>query len=319
MLRGPSGLFVLSAKDFQMFQDYLFFGTDVETRYAFRMIHLSGLVRHAQSLHCLTNPQAELLGQGLMAGVLLASILEDEERINLRFHAGQDCTMGIETTRQAVTRGYLECNESSELVAQLNQGQKPVFPWVVRSLRSKGDSSNLFEGISGTQTDSLEMAVNEHLRDSYQMKTQVKLDCWQSPVDGSLHAMGVIYLELPHLKTEVSHELWNHIDQLPPLRHFVDATQHNPDSIASALIPHQVRAINSLNPVWGCGCSQVSVENVIMKLGQQELKSMIDEAKPAEVRCHYCNKTYVVDLTRMKKMYEELGGLVGSGETSPLN
>ncbi len=302
-----------------MFQDYLFFGTDVETRYAFRMIHLSKLVRHAQSLHGLPNVRAELLGQGLMAGVLLASILEDEERINLRFHAGQDCTMGIETTRQAETRGYLECNESSDLIVQLNQGQKPVFPWVVRSLRSKGDGSNLFEGVSGTQTDSLEMAVNEHLRDSYQMKTQVKLDCWHSPDDGALHAMGVIYLELPQLKTEVSHELWNHMDQLPPLRHLVNVQQHNPDAIASALIPHQVKAINSINPVWGCSCSQASVENIVKRLGQQELKSMLAEGKPAEVRCHYCNTTYVVEIARMQQMYDELGGMLGAGESGPLN
>lgn len=302
-----------------MFQDYLFFGTDVETRYAFRMIHLSSLVRHAQSLHALPQAQAELLGQGLMAGVLLASILEDEERINLRFHAGQDCTMGIETTRQAVTRGYLECNPHSELVAQLDKGQKPVFPWVVRSLRSKSDSSNLFEGISGTQTDSLEMAVNEHLRDSYQMKTQVKLDCWHDQEDGSLQAMGVIYLELPNLKTDVSHELWNHIDQLPRLRQMGDAQQHNPDVIAAALIPHRVRAINSLNPAWGCGCSQETVENVISRLGQQELKSMIDEVKPAEVRCHYCNKTYVVEVTRMRKMYEELVGISDTSGSGALN
>lgn len=302
-----------------MFQDYLFFGTDVETRYAFRMIHLSSLVRHAQTRHMLPDAQGELLGLGLMSGVLLASILEDEERINLRFHAGQDCTMGIETTRQAATRGYLEYNTQSALIAQLEQGRKPVFPWVVRSLRSKGDSSNLFEGISGSETDSLETAVNEHLRDSYQMKTQVKLDCWRDEHDGSLHAVGVIYLELPNLKTEVSHELWNHVDQLPPLRNLVNVAQHNPDELAAALIPHQVRAINSLNPAWNCGCSQESVESVIFRLGQEELKSMLDEAKPAEVRCHYCNTTYVVELARMKKMYEELLGIAVSEETGPLN
>lgn len=289
-----------------MFQDYLFYGTDVETRYAFRMVNLTALVRHAQGLHGLVGAHAELLGQGILSGVLLSSILEDEERINLRFHSGNDCTMGVETTRHAVTRGYLEWDSESQVMRDFADGKNPVFPWVVRSLRSKSGSANLFEGISGSETHSLERAVNEHLESSYQMKTRLRIDCWHSPRDAQLYATGVIFLELPNLKPEISEQLWNHFDSLPPLRTLFAESQHDPDQLSSALIPHQVRAINSINPSWGCTCSPESVESMLLKLGAGELGAMVEEGKPAEIRCHYCNKFFNVGLSRLRALADLL-------------
>ncbi|MEN9530448.1 MAG: hypothetical protein RI932_2321 [Pseudomonadota bacterium] len=302
-----------------MFQDYLFYGTDVETRYAFRMLHLTSLVRQAQAMHGLQGAEAELLGQGLVSGVLLASILEDEERINLRFHSGNDFTMGVETTRHAVTRGYLETNTESDLVRDLRDGRSPVIPWVVRSLRSRTGTSQLFEGISGTETDALEVAVNAHLENSYQMKTQIRIDCWHSPKDGLLHAAGVIYLELPNLKTEVSGQLWKHVEQLPRFRELFGEGAHDPDQVSAKLIPHQVRAINSINPSWGCTCSSASVETMLKKLGSAELLSMADEGNPAEIRCHYCNKNFNVEVARLKELAEELVVLEGGSSSKVLN
>ncbi|NBO38791.1 Hsp33 family molecular chaperone HslO [bacterium] len=302
-----------------MFQDYLFYGTDVETRYAFRMIHLTSLARHAQALHGLVGPQAELLGKGLLTGVLLASILEDEERINVRFHAGNDFTMGVETTRHAVTRGYLESNSESAIIQEMNRGEQPVFPWVVRSLRSKGQGGHLFEGISGIETSSLEVAANDHLETSYQMNTRVRVDCWHSPSDGQLCAVGVIYLELPNLKPEVSQELWNHVNQLPPLRTIFGDSNHDPDKLASQLIPHAVRAINSVNPSWGCSCSNDSVERMLKQLGRAELVSMVNEGTPAEIRCHYCNKYFNVSLARMRELADECEPHPDSGQSVLLN
>jgi molecular chaperone Hsp33 len=285
-----------------MFQDYLFYGTDVETRYAFRMLHLTSLVRHAQALHGLAAPRAELLGQGLLAGVLLASILEDQERINLRIQSSADFTMGIETTRHAMTRGYLEADPESALINAIDRGERPELPLVIRSLRSSGHSTGLFEGTTGTRTESLEVALNEHLAASYQMNCKIRLDCWHDPVDHKLYAAGAIFLELPKLKEDVQQSLWSHVDALPPLRTIFGESSHDPDVFAQRLIPHKVRAINNLNPRWGCSCSQTSVELMLLKLGQDELLSLAGEKKPAEIRCHYCNKTYEVTEERLREL-----------------
>lgn len=302
-----------------MFQDYLFYGTDVETRYAFRMLHLTSLARHAQSLHGLSGRRAELLGQGLLTGVLLASVLEDEERINLRVQSSTDFTMGIETTRHAVTRGYFECNPQSELISEIDFGANPSMPLVVRSLRSKSNTSNLFEGITGTETNSFQFAMNEHLAASYQMRSKICIDCWHDPMDQQLYAIGVIYLELPNLREEISKELWSHVKSLPPLRKLYGNHSHDPDALAARLIPHQVRAINSVNPSWGCSCSPESVEQMLKQLGHRELISLADEGRPAEIRCHYCNKNYLVEVARLRELALECQSSVPTTDSSLIN
>jgi molecular chaperone Hsp33 len=266
------------------------------------MLHLTSLVRHAQSLHGLSAARAEILGQGLLAGVLLASVLEDEERINLRVQASADFTMGIETTRHAMTRGYLEVDPESPLVRAIDDGEHPDLPLVIRSLRSSGHAHSLFEGTTGTRTASLEFALNEHLAASYQMGCKIRMDCWHSPTDQKLYAVGAIFLELPKLKEEVRQALWSHVDALPPLRTLFGESAHDPDAFAQQLIPHTVRAINNLTPNWSCSCSQNSVETMLLKLGQQELLSLAGDKKPAEIRCHYCNKTYVVTEERLAEL-----------------
>ena len=91
-----------------MFQDYLFFGVDTKVFYCYRMLHLSNLAEEAKNLHNLNPQRALLLSDALLGSVLLSSILDYEERINLRIHCGSDFTIGTETSFQGETRGYIE-------------------------------------------------------------------------------------------------------------------------------------------------------------------------------------------------------------------
>lgn len=286
-----------------MFQDYLFYGTDVEMRYAYRMVHLSGLVRHAQALHGLPGSRAVLLAEVLTSNMLLASILEDEERINLRIQAGGEFAIAAETTRHAETRGYFECVDDSPLVQRIDRGDglPSTAELYVRSLRSRTGVQGVFEGHSQAETNSLEDALNDHLARSFQMKTELRVQAWLDERDNQLRAFGVIYLELPGLETSVAQRLWNHVYNLPSMKDLYGRSD-DPDALAKALVPDTTRPINSVNPTWGCTCSQASIEDVLMRLSRNDLLEMAAEPEPTSVRCHYCNKTYFVSHTRLKEL-----------------
>ena len=51
-----------------------------------------------------------------------------------------------------------------------------------------------------------------------------------------------------------------------------------------------------------CNCSKERVEKALISIGKKELQEMIDEDKPIEVNCHFCGKTYRVDVDELKKM-----------------
>jgi molecular chaperone Hsp33 len=53
-----------------------------------------------------------------------------------------------------------------------------------------------------------------------------------------------------------------------------------------------------------CDCSRERVERAIISIGKKDIQGIIDEGKPVEVRCQFCDKIYnfdADDLTRMLK------------------
>ena len=62
--------------------------------------------------------------------------------------------------------------------------------------------------------------------------------------------------------------------------------------------------LDKLPVSFKCDCSREKVENALILLSEDDLQEIIDEGKPVEVKCHFCNKSYSFDteeLIRMKK------------------
>lgn len=300
-----------------MFQDYLLYATDVDMRYAYRMLNLSTLAQHAQTLHALNHPRAIVLAESLVGGMLLASILEGEESINVRIQAGDDFTVACETTRHAQTRGYVEFNEKSPLVAAIDRSLPLLTDFHVRSLRWQAGVDKLSEGHSLAEGATIEQAFNEHLGQSYQMRTHLKIESWVDTSDNTLRAYGVIFMELPNLEAQAAQNLWTHIAGLPSLQKLVSQSE-DPDVIASALIPDLTKPIRSDKPIWSCGCSQISVESMLVKLPHEELVDMESDNKPVEVSCHYCSKNYVVTIDRIRELIADPQSVSREAKNEPV-
>lgn len=55
-----------------------------------------------------------------------------------------------------------------------------------------------------------------------------------------------------------------------------------------------------------CNCSYDRVEKALLSVGKSELEAMIKEAKPVEMNCHFCNKNYLFDQTKLEELYQQL-------------
>ena len=51
-----------------------------------------------------------------------------------------------------------------------------------------------------------------------------------------------------------------------------------------------------------CNCSREKAERAIMSMGRQEIREMIEDNKPVEVNCHFCNSYYNFTVDDLKKM-----------------
>lgn len=54
-----------------------------------------------------------------------------------------------------------------------------------------------------------------------------------------------------------------------------------------------------------CDCSKSRVEKVLISLGKKELQDIINDGKPIEVNCHFCNTNYMFEVDELKELYKK--------------
>jgi molecular chaperone Hsp33 len=47
------------------------------------------------------------------------------------------------------------------------------------------------------------------------------------------------------------------------------------------------------------------VERALMLIGEKEIQDMIDEGKDVELKCHFCNKSYIFSVDELKQVKEK--------------
>ena len=59
------------------------------------------------------------------------------------------------------------------------------------------------------------------------------------------------------------------------------------------------------NVQYSCGCSKERYSRILATLNQKDLKSLIEEEKPVETVCNFCNKKYVFEIDELKQYIKD--------------
>ena len=79
-----------------------------------------------------------------------------------------------------------------------------------------------------------------------------------------------------------------------------------PEDMLSVVLSGLDPVITAKQPVaFVCDCSYDRVRKSISALGAEDLQSIIDDDKPVEVRCQFCNKDYQFSLDEIRQMLND--------------
>ena len=67
----------------------------------------------------------------------------------------------------------------------------------------------------------------------------------------------------------------------------------------------QLEITNKLETRFFCNCDKKRVEKALISIGREELKSMIDDNKPVEINCHFCNHNYTFSVQELEELMEK--------------
>ncbi len=269
----------------------------------------TGLCHRARELHRLERVSALLLAQGITGGVLLASLLKGEHRINLQVECdGPLHGLLVDAGADGSVRGYAK---NPNLDVELGKGP---FRWRP-ALGNAGFLSALRPLPEGeyyrSSVELTHFALDEDLRHYFAVSDQVPTKlAWEVVPDGDEPlgtVAGVLVQTLPDGDLDALEAIGAQLQQR--LQFGITSTaQPTVDDLAAAVLTgFDAEPLARLPLVWRCTCTKQRVLAMLASLGKEDLQALLDERGGAQVTCHFCGMRHEASREELAVLLHRLG------------
>lgn len=161
------------------------------------------------------------------------------------------------------------------------------------------DGGQAYQGIVPLEGDNISTALENYMLRSEQIDTKIWLCC-----DGN-SAAGMLIQKLPETMNQVTQpedsisqdlETWNRVGYLASTVTDNELLNLATETLLTRLFNEEdVRLFDASITQFHCSCTRDSVSNMLRMLGDEEIKSIIEERGNIEVNCDFCNALYTFD------------------------
>ena len=139
---------------------------------------------------------------------------------------------------------------------------------------------------------------------SEQIPSSVALGVLMNKDNTVRQAGGFIIQLLPGASDEMIDKLEARLDEFASITSLLDEGK-TPEEILNELLGEfGLEILDKMPTGFVCDCEKSRVAKAIISLGKKEIAEMIEEGKPIEVSCHFCNKLYTFTVEELKEMLE---------------
>ena len=260
-------------------------------------------VETARQAHDTSPVATAALGRLLTAGGMMGAMMKGEQDVlTLQIKAGGPL-QGITVTAdsQGNVKGYvgnpqviLPANEKGKLDVASAVG--PGFLNVIKDMGMKEP----YSGQTMLQTCEIAEDLTYYFATSEQVPSSVGLGVLMGRENTVRQAGGIIVQLMPFAEEAVISQLEDNLKGITSVTGLLDEG-NTPEQLLERLLGNLNLELSDTLPVrFCCNCSKTRVEKALISIGRQELKSMIQEGKPVELNCHFCNTNYQFSIEELK-------------------
>lgn len=161
------------------------------------------------------------------------------------------------------------------------------------------DGGQAYQGIVPLEGDNISTVLENYMLRSEQIDTKIWLCC-----DGN-SAAGMLIQKLPDTMNQVTQsedaisqdlETWSRVGYLASTVTDNELLNLATETLLTRLFNEEdVRLFDASITQFHCSCTRDSVSNMLRMLGDEEIKSIIEERGNIEVNCDFCNALYTFD------------------------
>lgn len=242
---------------------------------------------------------ARLTGEAMAAGALLVATLKFKGQLSLQFQGdGPVGLLLIQVGSDGGLRATARWNEDTPLpepgaaLAQFfGKGHLAI------TIEPK-DEGERYQGLVGLGAGNLAEAVEGYFRDSEQLGTRV----WLTSDDHT--AAGMLLQRLPG--EEGDPDAWNRASLLTDTLTMEELRGLDTGEILRRLFHEEDLRLFDPTPFrFHCNCSRERISNILLSMGEGEIRSLLEEQGVIETHCQFCNAGYRFDAVDIEHLFSD--------------
>lgn len=263
------------------------------------------MVETAREHHNTSPVATAALGRLLTAGAMMGSMMKGEKDVlTLQIKAGGPL-QGITVTAdsQGNVKGYV--GNPDVCIPANSQGKLDVAGAVGPGFLTVIKDMGLKEPYSGQvmlQTCEIAEDLTYYFATSEQVPSAVGLGVLMNKNNTVRQAGGFIVQLMPFAEEEVISRLEQNVQKINSVTNLLEEG-HTPESLLEKVLEgFDVQINEKMDTRFRCNCSKERVAKALISIGRKELNEMIQEGKPIEMNCHFCNTNYNFTVEELKEI-----------------
>ena len=288
--------------------DYIVMATAADNQIRAFAITSRDMVEKARQIHNTSPVATAALGRSLSAGAMMGAMMKGEQDLLTLQIRGDGPLGGITVTAdsKAQVKGYV--NEPAVLIPANAKGKLDVsgaigtgMLQVIRDLGMKEP----YVGQTELQTGEIAEDLTYYFANSEQIPSSVGLGVLLNRDNTVCQAGGFIIQLMPYTEDKVIDALEQRLAKVSSVTELLNRGL-TPEGILEELLGDLGFTVNDTIPTaFSCNCSKERVEKAIISIGSKEIREMIRDGKPIEVKCHFCNEAYSFNIEELKRILEK--------------
>ena len=292
-------------------EDYIIKGLAAGNEIRFLAAYTRASVEEARRIHNTSPLCSAALGRLLTGGALMGAMCKNESDVLTLKVAGDGPIKSITVTADAASnvKGIIY-NNSVDLPLKEN-GHLDVGGGIgngiLTVIRDEGVSEP-YVGQTSLVTGEIGEDLTYYFAESEQIPTSVGLGVLIDKDLSIKHAGGFIIQMLPFSSEATVTKLEKRLSEISSVTDFFNSGK-SPEDMMRSILGEEVFgediSIEETRPTaYHCNCSRERVTKALISIGKKELKSMIDDNKPVNLHCDFCNTDYEFSIPEIQYIYD---------------
>jgi len=268
----------------------------------------TSLVNEAHRMHGTYPTATAALGRALTGCELMAALLDPEQRVAIKFEGDGPLKKIIaEADGTGAVRGYVAVPEvnlppkGGKLDVSGALG-KNGFLTVSKDLRIREP----YRGIVRLYSGEIASDIAYYYTESEQVPSAVGLGVFVEPGGNVSAAGGFLIQSMPGADEKRIDTIIERIAGMESVTSQIREGRLPEDTLKTIFDAIPYHAIEKRGLAFACSCSRNRIEQAIITLGPEEIRSIIADQDAVDIDCQFCGKSYVFTKGELERLVQEM-------------